>query len=125
MYKLELSREAQRFYERAEKSVAKKLARCFQSLETDPKAGNNVKALQGPLAGAFRYRVGDLLVVYAINDSSVTVSVITIAGSPWNGCGWAAELLASQHLIESMNGSSCRCNLQPRRIPPASTAHNA
>jgi hypothetical protein len=37
MYKLELSREAQRFYERTDKSVAKKLARCFQSLETDPR----------------------------------------------------------------------------------------
>jgi mRNA interferase RelE/StbE len=79
MYKLELSREAQRFYERAEKSVAKKLARCYQSLETDPKAGNNVKALRGPLAGAFRYRIGDLRVVYTINDSSVTVAIITIA----------------------------------------------
>ncbi len=79
MYKLELSREAQRFFERADKSVAKKLARCFQSLEADPRAGNNVKALKGPLAGAFRYRVGDLRVVYTINDSSVTVSVITIA----------------------------------------------
>ena len=79
MYKLELSREAQRFYERADKSVAKKLARCFQSLETDPRAGNNVKALKGPLAGTFRYRVGDLRVVYTINELSVTVSVITIA----------------------------------------------
>jgi mRNA interferase RelE/StbE len=79
MYKLELSREAQRFYERSDKSIAKKLARCFQSLEADPRAGNNVKALKGPLAGAFRYRIGDLRVVYTINDRSVTVSVITIA----------------------------------------------
>jgi len=79
MYNIDLSREAQRFYERCDKSVAKKLARCFQSLEADPRAGNNVKALKGPLAGAFRYRVGDLRVVYTINDQSVTVSVITIA----------------------------------------------
>jgi hypothetical protein len=38
--------------------VAKKLTRCFQSLETDPRAGNYVKALKGPFAGAYRYRVG-------------------------------------------------------------------
>jgi mRNA interferase RelE/StbE len=48
MYKLELSREAQRFYEQSDKSIAKKLARCFRSLEADPRASNNVKTLKGP-----------------------------------------------------------------------------
>jgi mRNA interferase RelE/StbE len=41
--------------------------------------GNNVKALKGPLSGAYRYRLGDLRVVYSINDREVTVYVITIA----------------------------------------------
>lgn len=79
MYRVELSREAQRFYERCAKAVAKKLARCFASLEKNPRAGNNVKALQGRLAGSYRYRLGDLRVVYTINDREVTVYVITIA----------------------------------------------
>jgi mRNA interferase RelE/StbE len=52
MYSLELSREAQRFYEACDKAIAKRLARCFASLENDPRAGNNIKALKGPLAGA-------------------------------------------------------------------------
>lgn len=77
MYKVRLSREAQRFYARCDNPVARKLTRCFESLENDPRAGNNVKALQGPLAGAYRYRVGDLRVVYRI-DTAV-VFVITIA----------------------------------------------
>jgi mRNA interferase RelE/StbE len=79
MYKVELSREAQRFYQRCDKSISKKLARCFKSLETDPRTGNNVKALKGPFAGAYRYRVGDLRVVYTINDQAITVFVITVA----------------------------------------------
>jgi mRNA interferase RelE/StbE len=79
MYKVELSREAQRFFNRADKPVAKKLARCFEALESDPRAGNNVKALKGQLTGSFRYRIGDLRVVYTIHDQSVTVFVITIA----------------------------------------------
>lgn len=79
MYRVELSREAQRFYERCEKSTSRKLARCFESLEKDPRAGNNVNALKGRLAGSYRYRVGDLRVVYTINDRAVTVYVITIA----------------------------------------------
>jgi len=79
MYKIELSQEAQRFYERCDKPIAKKLARCFQSLEKDPRQSNNVKPLKGKFAGAYRYRLGELRVVYTINDSAVTVFVITIA----------------------------------------------
>jgi mRNA-degrading endonuclease RelE of RelBE toxin-antitoxin system len=45
MYRVELSREAQRFYERSDKAVAKKLSRCFEAMERNPRAGNNVKAL--------------------------------------------------------------------------------
>jgi mRNA interferase RelE/StbE len=79
MYRVELSAEAQRFYERCDRPLARKLARCFESLEKDPRAGNNVKALKGQYAGSFRYRVGDVRVVYTINEQTVTVFVITIA----------------------------------------------
>jgi mRNA interferase RelE/StbE len=79
MYKVELSREAQNFFERCDKPLAKKLARCFQRLEQHPRQGNNIKALKGKLSGSYRYRVGDLRVVYTINDRAVTVFVITIA----------------------------------------------
>jgi mRNA interferase RelE/StbE len=79
MYKVELSREAQRFYDGCDQPVARKLARCFEALERNPREGNNIKALKGALAGSYRYRVGDLRVVYTINDRAVTVFVITIA----------------------------------------------
>jgi mRNA interferase RelE/StbE len=79
MYKVELSREAQRFYERSDKPLSKKLARCFESLESDPREGNNIKALKGKFAGCYRYRLGNLRVVYTINDQTVTVFIVTIA----------------------------------------------
>ncbi|MGA2231609.1 MAG: type II toxin-antitoxin system RelE/ParE family toxin [Tepidisphaeraceae bacterium] len=79
MYRVELTQEAQRFYDRCDKPVAKKLARCFLSLEKNPREGNNVKPLKGSFAGSYRFRVGDLRVVYAINDQAVTVFVIAIA----------------------------------------------
>jgi mRNA interferase RelE/StbE len=53
MYKVELSAEAQRFYDRCNKPVAKKLARCFQALEKNPRDGNNIKPLKGKFAGSF------------------------------------------------------------------------
>ena len=79
MYSVELSEEAQRFYDRCDKPVAKKLARCFRALEKDPRHGNNVKPLKGKLAGAYRYRIGNLRVVYTINDREVVVFVVAIA----------------------------------------------
>jgi mRNA interferase RelE/StbE len=47
MYSVVLSREARRFYEQCDRPVSRKLARCFQSLESDPREGNNVKPLKG------------------------------------------------------------------------------
>lgn len=79
MYNLVLSREAERFYERCDKPAANKLSRCFAALEINPRGGNNVKALKGKFAGSYRYRAGDLRVVYTVNDREVTVFVITIA----------------------------------------------
>ena len=79
MYSVELSREAQRFYDRCDRPLARKLARCFKSLEQNPREGNNVKPLKGRFAGSYRYRVGDLRVVYTIDEQAVMVFVITIA----------------------------------------------
>jgi mRNA interferase RelE/StbE len=79
MYKVVLSREAERTYKQAEASLARKLARCFVHLEKDPRAGNNVKRLTGPLGGLYRSRVGDSRVVYAVDDGRKIVSVVTIA----------------------------------------------
>lgn len=78
MYRVVLSREAQGVYADAELPLARKLANCFARLEANPRAGNNVKPLKGPLVGFFRYRVGDHRVVYSIDDATRTVSVITI-----------------------------------------------
>lgn len=79
MYEVELSREAGRFLQRCDIGLARKLARCFAALERAPRRGNNIKALKGELAGAYRYRIGDHRVVYTVDDKVVKVFVITIA----------------------------------------------
>lgn len=79
MYSVVLSRESDRFFQRGDKITARKLSRCFQTLEGNPRGGNNVKALKGKLAGAYRYRIGDFRVVYTIDDAHSIVFVIMIA----------------------------------------------
>jgi hypothetical protein len=51
MYRVVLSSEARRIYEEANVPLARKLVKCFARIEADPRSGNNVKPLKGPLAG--------------------------------------------------------------------------
>jgi len=79
MYKLTLTDETRRVYEKANTPLARKLAKCFRLIEANPRAGNNAKPLKGPLAGRWRYRAGDYRMVYFVDDPARIVSVIAIA----------------------------------------------
>lgn len=79
MYQLLLSESAQRFYERADSPLQRRLDRCFERLQADPHRHPNIKRLTGPLSGSFRYRVGDYRVVYRIEDDDRVVIVLIIA----------------------------------------------
>ena len=79
MYKVDLSQKAEHFYRRADRPLARKLARCFQQLEHDPRNHNNVKPLSGNLAGHYRFRVSDYRVIYRIDEPRQTVFVAQIA----------------------------------------------
>lgn len=79
MYKVDLSKSAQKFYQKAERPLARKLARCFEQLENDPRHHSNIKPLTGKLAGQYRYRVGDYRVIYRIDDEQSLVAVFKIA----------------------------------------------
>jgi mRNA interferase RelE/StbE len=79
MFDVRLSARAKDFYGKAEKPLARKLARCFEQLEHEPSHHSNVKPLRGNLAGCYRYRVGDYRVIYRIDDSQQMVHVLKIA----------------------------------------------
>ena len=79
MYKVDLSVQAQEFYRKADRPLAKKLARCFEQLERDPRQHGSIKPLKGNLAGHYRYRVGDNRVIYKINEQLPAVFVLKIA----------------------------------------------
>jgi mRNA interferase RelE/StbE len=79
MFEVILSPEAEAFFALAGQPLARKLARCFQQLEQEPRRHNNIKRLAGPLKGLLRYRVGDWRVIYSIDDARKRVSVLSIA----------------------------------------------
>jgi mRNA interferase RelE/StbE len=78
MYSLVLSAEAEKVYVSSEPSLAKKLARCFEQLEQNPRFHPNIKPLKSNFAGYYRYRIGNYRVIYQINDQTNQVIVNTI-----------------------------------------------
>jgi len=78
MYEVFLTREAQRFYERADPVLVRKLNRCFDRLREDPYEHPNIKRLTGTLAGYFRYRIGDWRVIYRVDEEKREVIVMLI-----------------------------------------------
>jgi len=78
-YEVFLTREAQRFYEQADPVLVRKLNRCFQYLRRTPYEHPNIKHLKGPLAGYFRYQIGNWRVVYQVDEQKHEVTVLLIA----------------------------------------------
>jgi len=79
MYSLQLTRDAQRFYEKADVPLVRRLNRCFDQLQQNPYDHPNVKKLTGTLSGYYRYRVGDWRVVYEVLEDKRVVIVLVVA----------------------------------------------
>jgi mRNA interferase RelE/StbE len=73
-----LSAKAEEIYAMANQALAKKIARCFEQLEQNPRFHPNVKPLKGDFPGYYRYRIGDYRVIYQVNDGTNQVMVTTI-----------------------------------------------
>jgi len=78
VYELVLTREAQKFYEKAEPPLVRQLHRCFEPLREAPYEHPNIRRLKGPLAGYFRYRVGDWWIIYEVDERRQVVTILLI-----------------------------------------------
>ncbi|MFN6562734.1 MAG: type II toxin-antitoxin system RelE family toxin [Nostoc sp. ChiSLP01] len=79
MYNVVLSGEAEEIYATANQALAKKIAKCFEQLEQNPRFHPNIKPLKGDFAGSYRDRIGDYRVIYQVDDGRDQVMVTTIA----------------------------------------------
>ena len=77
MFRIALSKEALKYYNRVSEVTAARLDKCFASLESEPLKGSNIKSLKG-LAGKYRYRIGNLRVIYEVDHANSTVYVVAI-----------------------------------------------
>jgi len=79
MFEVSLTPAAEDFFATAQRPLERKLIRCFEQLEQEPRRHSNIRRLQGAMAGLLRYRVGDWRVIYRIDDDAKKVYVIDIA----------------------------------------------
>lgn len=79
-YEVKLTRNAESYYKRCGTNTSERLEDCFSDLEGNPKDWTHprIKKLRGKLSGLWRYRVGDLRVVYRVKEAENTVYVVAI-----------------------------------------------
>ena len=77
MYEVLLSRQAQKYYERVDSDTASRLNQCLDILVVSPFGGGDIKPLKGR-KGTYRFRVGDLRVIYEVDAGRKKVKVLTI-----------------------------------------------
>ncbi|MEW5744229.1 MAG: type II toxin-antitoxin system RelE/ParE family toxin [Nitrospirota bacterium] len=78
MYEILVSHEADKQYKRQDKDTKRRLNKCIDELSKDPLSGSHIKKLHGDLKGKYRYRMGDIRIVYAVNVKSKTVEIVSI-----------------------------------------------
>lgn len=83
MYKIELSRKAAKFYQKTNAVTAKRLNLAFSRLAEDPFQQYNIKKLSGELKGSYRLRLGDMRIIYSVDEAKniVYIEVIGFRGN--------------------------------------------
>lgn len=75
MFDIKLSNQAAKFYLSANNKLSSKINVAFDEIRTNPFFGNNIKKLRGELQGLYRYRIGDIRIVYAVEETIRIVAV--------------------------------------------------
>jgi mRNA interferase RelE/StbE len=78
MFEVVFSRQAEKFYNKADDKLIFKINQVIQELSVQPFIGNNIKKLRGYFDGMYRYRIGDYRIVYSVENSIKIISVIWI-----------------------------------------------
>jgi mRNA interferase RelE/StbE len=78
MYKIEFARKAAKFYQKTDTMTVKRLNRAFEKLSENPFSSSNIKHLTGVLSGSFRLRIGNIRIIYSVDDMNNTVYIEVI-----------------------------------------------
>lgn len=80
MYLVSLSKEAAKAYRKMDESTRERIDKALDAIRANPfdAEPHDIKPLHGPLKGLWRYRVGQLRIVYRAHVEAKEVQIVTI-----------------------------------------------
>lgn len=78
MYKVILHKNAVKFYRNIDDNLRTRISRAINSISQNPYYHIHIKKLHGELSHMYRYRVGDIRILYEIHEEIKTVRIKTI-----------------------------------------------
>jgi mRNA interferase RelE/StbE len=78
MYEVYISREAEKYYKKLDKSSKKRINNSISSISKKPLSGIHIKKLWGVLEGKYRYAIGSIRIIYEIDTKNKIVRIKAI-----------------------------------------------
>ncbi|MDM8555691.1 type II toxin-antitoxin system RelE/ParE family toxin [Desulfococcaceae bacterium HSG7] len=78
MYRIEFSRKAAKFYKRVDAVTVGRINNTLEKLEENPFGLPNTKHLKAEFIGSCRIRIGNIRIIYSVNDSEKIVYIEVI-----------------------------------------------
>ena len=78
MYRVEFYKQAARYYEILDAKVRRRINEAIENMAQNPPEGPHIKRLKGKLEGKYRYSVGGLRVIYAVDEDHEIIYVEAI-----------------------------------------------
>ena len=78
MYKFSIHRKASKYYQALDDHTAGKINSVLEEIGRNPLMGRDIKKLHGRLAGRYRVRVGELRIIYTVDEASEIIIIEAI-----------------------------------------------
>ena len=78
MYNVILHKDASKFYKKADAVLCERINTAIETILQNPRFNIHVKKLQGKLSQMYRYRLGDIRIIYEIHEDIKTIRIKTI-----------------------------------------------
>ncbi len=83
MYRIEFAKKAARFYKKANTITTRRLNLALERLAENPFSHPNIKRLSAELKGSYRLRIGDIRIIYSVDETNniIYIEVIGFRGN--------------------------------------------
>ncbi len=78
MYRVLLTREAEKQYKKQDRPTKHRINKAIENIGNNPHTGTHIRRLVGELEGNWRYRLGNLRIVYDVEESQKAIRVKAI-----------------------------------------------